>query len=190
MASSGYARCQRRSLAGLASYHANPRHDSAPGRQISCMWPRHSSSVWMPLQLRPAAAQTSTGCGFESQLSGSSGTGTISVLPATVVRPSSVTMNVAARDGSVLQMPQQLGIIPGGFTRRAHAPGGEGVFQAGNRRKRIAEQPNVQLALSGFNKAVESGVETRIVVVLYTAVLPEWYPSPGSWLRSPAADRD
>src|ERR1035441_2162820 len=50
----------------------------------------------LPLQLRQAAAQTGASCAAENQLSGNSGTGTKRALPATVVRPSSVSMKVEA----------------------------------------------------------------------------------------------
>ena len=68
-------------------------------------------------------------------------------------------------------MPEDFSVFPCGFARGTDAPGGDRVFQMGDRRKRVAEQPDVQLMFGGFDEAVERAVERSVVVVLRSAVL-------------------
>src|SRR5664280_3218327 len=67
-------------------------------------------------------------------------------------------------------MPEEFGIVPRGLACCAHAPGSDSIFQARSGRERIAQQPDVQRALGGFDEAVQGGVDRRIVVVLRPAV--------------------
>ena len=63
------------------------------------------------------------------------------------------------------------GVLPRRFPRRAHVPGGDGIFQMGDRRKRPAGEADIQGTLGGFDQAVQRGIQRGVVGVVRSAVI-------------------
>src|ERR1700733_10053743 len=62
-------------------------------------------------------------------------------------------------------------MVPCLLARLARTPRGDRILQMGNRRKRVAQQPDVQFLFGRFDKPVKGGVQVGVIRVLWCSVL-------------------
>ncbi len=62
-------------------------------------------------------------------------------------------------------------VLPRRFPSSAYIPGGDRVGEMRDRRKCSAREADIQRALGGFNETIKSGIECRVVAIVYSTMI-------------------